>query len=92
MCADLAVGIFSGRRVQAAYAYSVISNQAANVVGVMDKMWSGANGDSNGQLQQQGLPSLAGASEQQQQARLAMALSDPGDSEGVYIQVSSCHN
>lgn len=79
----LALAVFAAA-LQAAYAYSVISSQAASVVvGAMDKMWSGQQ-----QMQNPALSAMAAANEQQQQARLGMALSDAGDSDNVYVQVS----
>lgn len=74
---------------QAAYAYSVISGQAANVVGAMDKMWAGSP-DGNGQQHLEGPEadsSILGTSAVQQQARVAMALGSNEDREDVYIQV-----
>jgi hypothetical protein len=77
--------------LQAAYAYNMLSSQAATVVGAMDKMWSGSQMPSNGdgQQQQQGLDANALCTEQQQ-ARLELAMSNTEDGDEVYVQVCGC--
>lgn len=72
-------------------AYSAIASQAATVVGAMDKVWSGTQGqDSSSDSSGARAPveTLAGTtSSQQQQARLAAALQDSADGEEVFVQV-----
>lgn len=75
--------------LQAAYAaYSAIANQAATVVGAMDKVWSGGGGLESGNGQGGGNSESGTASAQEQQARLAVALQNSQDGDEVYVQVS----
>ncbi|KAI8476894.1 MAG: hypothetical protein J3K34DRAFT_516160 [Monoraphidium minutum] len=78
------------QRPPAAYAYSVISNQAASaVMTAMDKMWVGQEGGGSGGGGGGGAAAgLEAAAEQQQQARLQAALAS-GDPEEVFVQVAS---
>jgi hypothetical protein len=89
---------------QAAYAYSVISNQAATaIVTAMDKLWVGADGTATpahrgsvGGVGGGGTPQHSGgvaagldvAAEQQQQQARLHAALESGDSEDVFVQAS----
>jgi hypothetical protein len=61
-------------------AYNVLSTQAANVVGTMEKMWTGAATEGQGSN-----GGAAGAA--QQQARLELALNSSEFAEHEYVQV-----
>ncbi|WIA30979.1 hypothetical protein OEZ86_001026 [Tetradesmus obliquus] len=67
-----------------AQAYNVLSTQAANVVGSMEKMWTGAGTEGAGAARNGGAASAA-----QQQARLEQALASSEFGEDEYVQVVS---
>uniref|UniRef100_A0A383VSK7 Rho-GAP domain-containing protein n=1 Tax=Tetradesmus obliquus TaxID=3088 RepID=A0A383VSK7_TETOB len=67
-----------------AQAYNVLSTQAANVVGSMEKMWTGAGTEGAGAAGNGGAASAA-----QQQARLEQALASSEFGEDEYVQVVS---
>lgn len=71
--------------LQAAYAYSLISSQAASVVGAMEQVWSGGDAPPNGSADGAGSSGQPGA--EQQAARLQQALESKDDGEDVYVQV-----
>ena len=71
--------------LQAAYAYNVLSSQAAQMVTAMDKMWTGPGTDPEGQGGSASV--MTAATAQQQAARLQAAL-DSKDGDDVYAQVS----